>query len=124
MRIKLNLKILLPFVILLLISSSLLYFYLNNSSNTNAQKGILKVSELYHESQPKITKMQQDVTEGPLFEKMFSVELEGNFTNGDLKAGRLDFSVLESGEKAWALRAFNSNSNQPVWEMDEVRIGS
>jgi hypothetical protein len=49
---------------------------------------------------------------------MFLVFLKGNFSKGNLKATRLNFSILANGSKAWAIRATDENNNE-IWLENE-----
>ncbi|AHF08626.1 hypothetical protein [Desulfitobacterium metallireducens] len=86
-----------------------------------ATESISKVSRIYGESKPQIITVKRTETEVTK-EMMYIVFVKGKFQNGDQKASNLEFSVLASGKSVWALRPFNDDNNQDVWEETSVNI--
>lgn len=72
-----------------------------------------QISERYGESHPEIMRISTDLTDDTR-QPMFLVSLKGNFSKGDFKATRLNFSILANGSKAWAIRATDEN-NTEIW---------
>jgi hypothetical protein len=82
--------------------------------SSNVESTIKKVSKIYGEQNPQITKIyttQEEITKKP----MYIVFLKGNFQNGTQKSQKLEFSITEDGKKVWAL---TSNS----WQESQVNI--
>ncbi|WP_140419075.1 hypothetical protein [Desulfosporosinus sp. FKB] len=62
---------------------------------------VQQISKRYGESHPEVIRINTDLTDGT-HQPMFLVFLKGNFSKGNLKAARLEFSILANGSKAWA----------------------
>ncbi|MEA4903074.1 hypothetical protein [Desulfitobacterium sp.] len=86
-----------------------------------ATEAISKVSRIYGESKPQIITVTRTEAEGTK-EIIYIVFAKGKFQKGEQKASNLEFSVLANGKSVWALRAFNDDNNQDVWEETTVNI--
>jgi len=92
------------------------------SSTSEVENTALRVAKVYKEDHPKVVKVASTRTEAAN-EPMYSVFLSGEFQKGNIRAPNLSFSVLASGKKVWALRAFNNN-NIDVWQDLEIKFGA
>lgn len=81
-----------------------------------------KVSIIYNEPNPQIMTVKRTEVEGTK-ELMYAVFIKGRFRKGDQNASNLEFSVLANGKSVWALRAFNDDNNQDLWQETTVNIG-
>lgn len=85
-------------------------------SQEEMDKLILQVSKRYGESNPLIS-LKDTETEKEA-KPMYIVLLKGDFTNGNLHATHLSFSMLADGTYIWAIHASDDN-NQTIWEDEE-----
>lgn len=76
---------------------------------------IFDISKKYQESTPKVISKKEDQTDGFNSEKMYSVELQGNFAKNGKTATHLSFSLRDRDGYAWAIVAYNSDISKPVW---------
>lgn len=68
----------------------------------NEQQAILKVSYHYGDSQPKVVRVVQTVTEANQ-KPMYLIFLSGHFHDGDIQSNNLSFSILADGSQTWAV---------------------
>lgn len=106
-----------PVVFVVLLGLIVLYGTYNRYAVNQLDNVIMKVSEKYGESNPRLISQTKDTTEG-FFEPMYLVHLIGNFSYKGVKANNLYFSILSDGSKVWAIRLTDINNNV-IWVDDE-----
>ncbi|MCL6598668.1 hypothetical protein [Alicyclobacillus macrosporangiidus] len=87
-----------------------------SSLPTSEQQAIIEVAKRFGDPDPKVVWIHQTVTD-PDQKLMYLVKLSGDFKQGEVQSGDLEFSILADGSKVWAI-----SNTDGTFKGDDVKL--